>query len=84
MGPPNPQKTIHQVCLAHLKAKFDKASGLAGDRSADIFLQLIAFFYRRERQYDDEGLSPEERGNRRRDLEEVLISLRQYLKIEKD
>lgn len=83
---PNLQKTIHQVCLAHVKAKFDKASGLAGDRSADIFLQLIAFFYRRERQYDDEGLTPEERGNRRRDLEtkEVLISLRQYLKIEKD
>lgn len=83
---PNLQKTIHQVCLAHVKARFDKASGLAGDRSADIFLQLIAFFYRRERQYDDEGLTPEERGNRRRDLEtkEVLISLRQYLKIEKD
>lgn len=59
---PNLQKTIHQVCLAHVKAKFDKASGLAGDRSADIFLQLIAFFYRRERQYDDEGLTPEERG----------------------
>lgn len=52
---PNLQKTIHQVCLAHLKAKFDKASRLAGDRSADIFLRLIAFFYRRERQYDDEG-----------------------------
>lgn len=83
---PNLQKTIHQVCLAHVKAKFDKASGLAGDRSADIFLQLIAFFYIRERQYDDEGLTPEERGNRRRDLEtkEVLISLRQYLEIEKD
>lgn len=83
---PNLQKTIHQVYLSHLKAKFDKASGLAGDRSADIFLQLIAFFYRRERQYDDEGLTSEERGNRRRDLEtkEVPISLRQYLKIEKD
>lgn len=82
----NLQKTIHQVCLTHVKAKFDKASGLAGDRSADIFLQLIAFFYRRERQYDDEGLTPEERGDRRMDLEtkEVLISLRQYLKIEKD
>lgn len=61
---PNLQKTIHQVCLAHVKAKFDKASGLAGDRSADVFLQLIGFFYRRERQYDDEGLTPEERGRR--------------------
>lgn len=46
----------------------------------------IAFFYRRERQYDDEGLTPEERGSRRQDLEtkEVLISFRQYLSIEKD
>lgn len=46
---PNLQKTIHQVCLAHVKAKFDKASVLAAERSADIFLQLISFFYRRER-----------------------------------
>ena len=81
---PNMRNAIHQVCLAHTKAKFNKASEQAGDIGADIFLDLIGFFYKREKQYDKEGLSPEERGKRRQDLEtkEKLISLRQYLKIE--
>ena len=81
---PNLRNAIHQVCLAHTKAKFNKASEQAGDSGADIFLDLIGFFYKRERLYDEEGLSPEERGKRRQDLEtkEKLISLRQYLKIE--
>lgn len=81
---PNMRNAIHQVCLAHTKAKFNKASEQADDFGADIFLDLIGFFYKREKQYDQEGLSPEERGKRRQDLEtkEKLISLRQYLKIE--
>ena len=45
---PNLSKTIHQVCLAHLKAKFNKASEQAGDRHADIFLEILGYFYERE------------------------------------
>ena len=44
------------------------------------------FYYKREHQYDAEGLTPEERGKRRQDLEskEMLITLRQRLKIKLD
>ena len=82
----NLRKAIHQVCLAHTKGKFNKALEQAGDSNAIPFLELIGFFYKRERQYEKEGLAPQERGQRRQDLEtkSVLISLRQYLKIEKD
>lgn len=81
---PNLSKTIHQVCLAHLKAKFNKASEQAGDRHADIFLEILGYFYERERQYDEERITPEERGQRRQDLEtqSKLITLWQHLKIE--
>ena len=83
---PNLKKAIHQVCMAHLKAKFDKALEQAGDVRALPFLRGVDFFYGREHQYDKEGLSPEERGKRRQDLEskEMLITLRQHLKIELD
>lgn len=42
--------------------------------------------YCREHQYDKEGLGPEERGKRRQDLKskEMLITLRQHLKMELD
>lgn len=49
--------------MAHFKAKFDKVSRLIGGISADIFLQLISFLYRRECQYDDEGLCRKRGGN---------------------
>ena len=83
---PNLKKAIHQVCMAHLKAKLDKTMEQAGDIRALPFLRGVDFYYRRERQYDAEGLTPEERGKRRQDLEskEMLITLRQYLKIELD
>ena len=83
---PGLSKAIHQVCLAHSKGKFNKASEQAGDRDADVFLRHIGFFYKKERQYDEARLTPEERGERRQDLEtkSVLISLRQYLKMYKD
>ena len=83
---PNLKKAIHQVCMAHLKAKLDKAREQAGDIHAHPFLRGVDFFYKRERQYDTEGLTPEERGKCRQDLEskEMLITLRQYLKIELD
>ena len=83
---PNLKKAIHQVCMAHLKAKLDKTMEQAGDIRALPFLRGVDFYYKRERQYDAEGLTPEERGERRQDLEskEMLITLRQYLKIELD
>ena len=83
---PNLKKAIHQVCMAHWKAKLDKALEQAGDIRALPFLRGVDFYYKRERQYDAEGLTPEERGRRRQDLEskEMLITLRQYLKIELD
>lgn len=83
---PNLKKAIHQVCMAHWKAKLDKALEQAGDVRALPFLRGVDFFYGREHQYDKEGLSPEERGKRRQDLKskEMLITLRQHLKIELD
>ena len=83
---PNLKKAIHQVCMAHWKAKLDKALEQAGDIRALPFLRGVDFYYKRERQYDAEGLTPEERGRRRQDLEskEMLITLRQHLKIELD
>lgn len=83
---PNLKKAIHQVCMAHFKAKLDKALEQAGDTHACPFLSGVDFYYKRERQYDAEGLTPEERVKRRQDLEskDMQITLRQYLKIELD
>ena len=83
---PNLGKVTHQVCLAHARAKFVKASELAGDRNADIFLKYINELYALERQYDLDGITPERRGELRQGLvtKEILISLRQHLGIEKD
>lgn len=83
---PNLKKAIHQVCMAHWKAKLDKTLEQADDIRALPFLRGVDFYYKRERQYDAEGLTPEERGRRRQDLEskEMLITLRQHLKIELD
>ena len=83
---PNLKTAIHQVCMAHFMAKLNKASDQAGDIHARPFLSGVDFYYKREHQYDAEGLTPEERGRRRQDLEskEMLITLRQHLKIELD
>ena len=83
---PNLKKAIHQVCMAHWKAKLDKTLEQAGDIRALPFLRGVDFYYKRERQYDAEGLTPEERVKRRQDLEskDMQITLRQYLKIELD
>ena len=72
--------------MAHFIAKLNKASDKAGDIHARSFLCGVDFYYKRERQYDAEGLTPEERGRRRQDLEskEMQITLRQHLKIELD
>ena len=83
---PNLKNAIHQVCMAHVMAKLNKALDQAGDIHACPFLSGVDFYYKREHQYDAEGLTPEERGKRRQDLEskEMLITLRQHLKIELD
>lgn len=82
----NFKSTEHQVCLAHARAKFMKALEQAGDRNAEIFIKYIGELYDLERQYDTNGLTDAERGNERQGLKtkEILISLRQHLKIEKD
>lgn len=82
---PNFSKTDHQVCLAHARAKFVKASEQAGDKNADIFIKYIEDLYNLERQYAKDGLTDEERGKRRQSLETkgILINLRTHLGIEK-
>ncbi len=79
-------KATHQVCLAHARAKFLKASEQARDRNADIFVKYIGDLYDLERQYDREGVTPERRGELRQSLEtkSILISLRQHLELEKN
>lgn len=83
---PNLKTAIHQVCMAHFMAKLNKTSDQAGDIHARSFLSGVDFYYKRERQYDAEGLTPEERGRRSQDFEskEMQITLRQHLKIELD
>ena len=82
---PNFSKTDHQVCLAHARAKFVKASEQAGDKNADIFIKYIEDLYSLERQYTKDGLSDEEKGKQRQSLETkgILINLRTHLVIEK-
>lgn len=82
----NFKSTEHQVCLAHARAKFMKALEQAGDRNAEIFIKYICDLYDLERLYDMAGLTDAERGRERRGLrtKEILISLRQHLKMEKD
>lgn len=75
--------TEHQICMAHSMAKFAKAANPGGDEQALPFHDAMSFFYKKERQYDKEGLSLEERGKRRQSLEskEMLIRLRCNLDI---
>ena len=82
---PNFSKTDHQVCLAHARAKFVKASEQAGDKNADIFIKYIEDLYSLERQYTKDGLTDEERGRQRQGLETkgILINLCTHLGIEK-
>ena len=82
---PNLSKTDHQVCLAHARAKFVKASEQAGDKNADIFIKYIEDLYNLERQYTKDNLTDEERGKQRQSLETkgILINLRTHLGIEK-
>lgn len=73
--------TDHQVCLAHVRAKFVKARVEGGDKRADVFLDNINRLFRFEREYDREMIPDEERTRRRQGLPtmEAMINLRANL-----
>ncbi|MCI7017618.1 MAG: transposase [Prevotella sp.] len=76
--------TEHQICMAHAMAKLAKAANPGGDKAALPFHDDLSLFYKLEDRYDEEGISPEERGRRRQSLEtkEILIRLRSRLDME--
>lgn len=80
----NLKNTIHQVCMAHLRAKFWKALSQAHDERARIILYIINSLYGLEETYDKEEINIAERTLRRNSLEtkSLLIDLRQHLDIE--
>ena len=69
--------TDHQVCLAHVRAKFVKARMEGGDKRADVFLDNINRLFRFEREYDREMITDGERTRRRQGLPtmEAMINL---------
>ena len=73
--------TDHQVCLAHVRAKFVKARMEGGDKRADVFLGNINRLFRFEREYDREMITDGERTRRRQGLPtmEAMINLRANL-----
>ena len=73
--------TDHQVCLAHVRAKFVKARMEGGDKRADVFLDNINRLFRFEREYDREMITDGERTRRRQGLPtmEAMIILRANL-----
>lgn len=78
--------TVHQVCMSHARAKFCKAAEQGGDKAALVFTDDMDRLFALERQYNEEGISAEERGRRRQGLEtkEILIRLRLNLRKELD
>ena len=80
----NLKHTIHQVCMAHLRAKFLKALEQAHDEHARIFIYILSRIYGLEWEYETEGLSISEKTQRRNGLEtkSLLIDLRQHLDLE--
>ena len=76
--------TEHQICLSHLLAKLARAANQGGDKAALPFHDTVSRFYQLERQYDEEGISPGERGRRRQGLETkaLLIRHRSMLEVE--
>ena len=76
--------TDHQICMAHAMAKFAKAANPGGDKAALPFHDDLSLFCKAEHQYDEEGISPEERCVRRQSLEmkSIMIRLRSRLDAE--
>ena len=72
--------TIHQVCMAHARNKFVKASNQGGEPAAERFCNILKEFFMRERKCDD-AVTPEERLRERQSLETkgLLIELRSLL-----
>ena len=70
--------------MAHAMAKFAKAANPGGDEAALPFHDDLGLFYKLEDRYDQEGISPTERGERRQSLEtkEIMIRLRSNLDAE--
>ena len=81
LNPHRYKDTDHQVCLAHVRAKFVKARMEGGDKRADVFLDNINRLFRFEREYDREMITDGERTRRRQGLPtmEVMINLRANL-----
>ena len=73
--------TGHQVCLAHVRAKFVKARMEGDDKRADVFLDNINRLFRFEREYDREMITDGERTRRQQGLPtmEAMINLRANL-----
>ena len=65
----NLKDMVHLVCLAHLRAKFQKALEQGKDENARVFLDVINRLYTLERNYDAEGITNEERTMRCGSLE---------------
>lgn len=76
--------TEHQICMAHAMAKLAKAANPGGDKAALPFWDDLHLFYKMEEKYDEDGISPQERGKRRQSLEtkEIMIRLRSRLDME--
>ena len=49
--------TDHQVCLAHVRAKFVKAWMEGGDKRTGVFLGNINWLFHFEREYDREMIT---------------------------
>lgn len=81
LNPHRYKDTDHQVCLAHVRAKFVKARMEGGDKRANVFLDNINRLFRFERKYDREMITDRERIRRRQGLltMEVMINLRANL-----
>lgn len=80
----NLKDTVHLVCLAHLRAKFQKALEQGKNENARVLLDVINRLYTLERNYDAEGIIHEECTMRRGSLEtkSLLKDLRQHLDLE--
>ena len=81
LNPHRYKDTDHQVCLAHVRAKFVRARMEGGDKRADVFLDNINRLFRFAREYDREMSTDGERTRRRQGLPtmEAMINLRANL-----
>ena len=81
MRPVKFKNTVHQVCMAHARNKFVKATNQGGEANAALFVEDMKELFAKERQYDKSSLSPGERLKERQSLatKEVVIRMRNWL-----